>query len=103
MNSKSQSANVLQLQFHFSCLELSVMINQQAFHELLAAVVSSQRPRNTSEHLCGIRIPKVLLSQEVKMSSTLFVSTLTLVLLRIPGFMLSLLVPSMPSSLLMIN
>lgn len=100
---KPQSANLLQLQFHSSCLELSFMINQQAFHELLAAVVSSQWPRNTSEHLCISQIPEVLLSQEVKISSMLFASTLTLVLSPMPGFMPLLLVPSMPSSLLVIN
>ena len=72
-------------------------------HELLAAVVLSQLPRNTSEHLCVIQTLKVLLSQEVKISSMLFVSALTLVLLHVPGFMPFLLVPSKPSSLLTIN
>lgn len=44
---------------------------QQTFQELLAAVVSSQWPRNTSKHLCVVQIPKILLSRDIKISSML--------------------------------
>lgn len=46
---------------------------QQTFQELLAAVVSSQWPRNFSKHLCMVQIPKILLSCHPCYSGTCFV------------------------------
>lgn len=87
------SVSKCHLQFHCPCLELSVILNQQAFQELMPAVFSSQWPRNTSEQLCITKIPEVLLSLEVKIPSLLYEHP-RLAVLHLPGFMPFLLLSS---------